>query len=336
MLVSMAAALAAAQPLPIIDIHLHASDPTGIPPFATVCTNAGPLEYPGLDPADGMTLQKAATCPDPVAPATDLAATISAHRAYFEQYNLWGVLDITQGDVESSLAMAEAWQAAMGERLWIAIDFHDLARADWDDETLIAKLEALAEADTVQLFAEVDPQYEQILATDERLDKYFALAARLDIPVGIHLGETAPGATHTIPEPLYSPAFGNPLDLDPLLRKYPSLRVYVMHAGLPMLDEMMAMLKAHPQLYVDIAAQNWMTPRAEFHFQLKRLVDAGFGKRIMYGSDSLWYPDVIPVAIETIEKADFLTEAQKRDIFYNNAARFLRLSEEDIARHHGR
>ena len=30
----------------------------------------------------------------------------------------------------------------------------------------------------------------------------------------------------------------------------------------------------------------------------------------------------------------FLTKQQKRDIFYDNAARFLRLSNEDIARHH--
>jgi predicted TIM-barrel fold metal-dependent hydrolase len=31
-----------------------------------------------------------------------------------------------------------------------------------------------------------------------------------------------------------------------------------------------------------------------------------------------------------------LTEEQKRDIFYNNAARFLRLSDADIAKHHRR
>ena len=29
-----------------------------------------------------------------------------------------------------------------------------------------------------------------------------------------------------------------------------------------------------------------------------------------------------------------LTDAQKRDILYNNAARFLRLSKDQIARHH--
>jgi hypothetical protein len=41
------------------------------------------------------------------------------------------------------------------------------------------------------------------------------------------------------------------------------------------------------------------------------------------------------VAIETIETADFLTPEQKRDIFYNNAARFLRLSDGEGAKHCG-
>jgi predicted TIM-barrel fold metal-dependent hydrolase len=62
-------------------------------------------------------------------------------------------------------------------------------------------------------------------------------------------------------------------------------------------------------------------------------VDAGFGKRIMFGSDAMVWPQTIPVAIESIESAEFLTEEQKRDIFYNNAARFLRLSEAEVAKH---
>jgi predicted TIM-barrel fold metal-dependent hydrolase len=35
-----------------------------------------------------------------------------------------------------------------------------------------------------------------------------------------------------------------------------------------------------------------------------------------------------------IEEAPFLSEEQKRDILYNNATRFLRLREEEIAQHH--
>jgi len=34
------------------------------------------------------------------------------------------------------------------------------------------------------------------------------------------------------------------------------------------------------------------------------------------------WPDAIPLAIHNVETAPFLTEEQKQDIFYNNAARF--------------
>jgi len=42
---------------------------------------------------------------------------------------------------------------------------------------------------------------------------------------------------------------------------------------------------------------------------------------------------LIEASIEVIEQAPFLTPEQQRDILYNNAARFLRLSKETIARH---
>jgi predicted TIM-barrel fold metal-dependent hydrolase len=63
-------------------------------------------------------------------------------------------------------------------------------------------------------------------------------------------------------------------------------------------------------------------------------MDAGLGKRLMFGSDQMIWPEAIGMAVESIESADFLTDADKRDIFYNNAARFLRLSDEGIKAHH--
>jgi len=56
----------------------------------------------------------------------------------------------------------------------------------------------------------------------------------------------------------------------------------------------------------------------------------------MFGSDQMIWPGLIEQAIRSIEDAPFLSEAQKRDVLYYNAARFLRLSEADIARHYGR
>jgi hypothetical protein len=53
----------------------------------------------------------------------------------------------------------------------------------------------------------------------------------------------------------------------------------------------------------------------------------------MYGSDQMSWPEVIPIAIEAIQTAEFLTKQQKADILYNNAARFLQLSEDQVAHH---
>jgi hypothetical protein len=44
------------------------------------------------------------------------------------------------------------------------------------------------------------------------------------------------------------------------------------------------------------------------------------------------WPRAVDVAVDTLEKAPFLTAAQKRDIFFDNAARFLRLSDKEKAR----
>ena len=52
----------------------------------------------------------------------------------------------------------------------------------------------------------------------------------------------------------------------------------------------------------------------------------------MFGSDQMVWPEAIEVSIDSIETADFLTKEEKRDILYNNAARFLRLSPEQIAK----
>jgi hypothetical protein len=46
------------------------------------------------------------------------------------------------------------------------------------------------------------------------------------------------------------------------------------------------------------------------------------------------WPVMIERALDGIEGATFLSNAQKRDILFNNAARFLRMSDEEIARWH--
>jgi predicted TIM-barrel fold metal-dependent hydrolase len=47
----------------------------------------------------------------------------------------------------------------------------------------------------------------------------------------------------------------------------------------------------------------------------------------MFGSDQMRWPEKIGEGIAAIEQAPFLTDEQKRDILFNNAARFLRIDE---------
>ncbi len=165
-------------------------------------------------------------------------------------------------------------------------------------------------------------QYQGMAPDDKRLEPYWALAEELDVPVGIHLGPGPPGVARESP---YRARLGDPLLLENVLARHPRLRVFVMHAGWPLGDRMLALLTAYPQVYVDVALINTVLPRPEFHAYLRRLVDAGFGRNIMYGSDVTVWPTVIGPSIEAIETAEFLSPEQKRDILCANAARFLRL-----------
>ncbi len=88
---------------------------------------------------------------------------------------------------------------------------------------------------------------------------------------------------------------------------------------------MTASLYRYPQVYGDLSTGTWIYPRETFYAYLKGLMDAGLGKRLMFGSDQMQWPEAIDDAVDAIQSAPFLSEEQKRDIFYNNAARFLHM-----------
>ena len=326
-LVSMpgAAPVLAQDGLPILDVHLHAdaADAQGPPPLG-MCV---PIqEFPAWDPAVPygsifMGMMKDPPCDDPVwSPETD-EGVVAGTLEVMERRNVFGVLS-------GSPDRVGRWMEAGPGRFMPALRFN-VAGTDVSPDSL----RALVESGTVEVFGEITNQYAGIAPDDERMDPYWALAEELDLPVAIHVGTGPPGVRYLGAEG-YRAALHSALTLEPVLVKYPRLRVYVMHAGWPMLDDMLALMYAHPQVYVDVGVISFTSPN--FLEYLEGLVDAGFGKRIMFGSDQMVWPGVIERAIDRIEGADFLSAEQKRDIFDNNAARFLRLSQEEIDRHHGR
>ena len=319
---------------PILDMHMHAfaADAMGPPPLA-ICA---PFEqWPTWDQrrpygALFMAVSKDPTCANPVWSAETDEALMRRTIEVMERRNIIGVLS---GPREIVAKWVEAAPGRFIPGLAFTVSdetgFGTAANAGLAPDSI----RRLVESGAVEVLGEVINQYAGVAPGDERMDPYWALAEELDIPVGIHIGPGPPGVRY-LNSPGYRARLHSPLTLEDVLVKHPSLRVYVMHAGFPMIDDLLAMLYVHPQLHVDIAVLAFTRPRAEFHRFLRRIVESGFVERVMWGSDQMVWPGVIEPAIEVIEEADYLTEEQKRAIFYDNAARFLRLSEREIAHHH--
>lgn len=163
--------------------------------------------------------------------------------------------------------------------------------------------------------------YYGIAPTDPRLEPYWAAAERFDVPVVVHTGRRP---RSTLPASCcagYDDDLGNPALLEPVLRRHPRLRISLGHSGLPFVDEAIALMKAHPNVYADLSVANYRIPEARYATWLRRLADAGLLDRIMFGSDNLPYAAIIA----RTDSVAFLTEAQRRGIYCENAARFLRL-----------
>lgn len=235
--------------------------------------------------------------------------------AKFEEYNI----------VKAMVSQGELWYDFAPEKVIIGNN-HFLS---------IEELRLKHKEGKLDVLGEVAPNYQGILPTDDTLKNYYDLAEELGIPVAFHLFPGGPPGGAYIMYPKTRAFQGKPLQLEEILFSHPKMKIYIMHAGWPYLEDMKALMYAHPQVYVDLGVIDWVLPVKEFHHFLKGLVDAGFGKRIMFGTDSMIWVDTIDDAIAAINSADFLSMEQKEDIFYNNAARFLNFTDEDIKKHKG-
>ena len=287
--------------LPIIDVHLHA-----------------------YLPEDANFRDFHATykqLPNPVTRRTPASRTVEEHmRATLQMMDEH---NIVLGFVSGPLEAVEAWRQFAPDR-FIAGAYFDRAGV-----VSIGELRDRFKDGRLGLMGEIGAQYKGLSPSDPQFEPYFALAEEFSIPVGIHTGTSAPGKALGDPargaEPQFRLRYGKPLLLEDMLVRHQQLRVFMMHAGNPWLSETLEMLRMYPGLYVDLSVIDWVLPKADFHRYLRALMEAGFGKRLLFGSDQMFWPEAIRLAIESIESADFLAPEQKRDIFYNNALRFFRL-----------
>ena len=284
------AALSAQERAPVIDMHMHA--------------HHIPLDLPAGAPPPCL--------PRPCQP--EGAATATPEESLRKTLEAMDRHNIVLGFLSSAdLGIVQKWVAAAPDR-FIASPFiekpGDLTPQMLRQEYAAGRLAGMGE---------IGSQLMGVAPNDPALAPYFALAEEFDVPVLIHTEGIGP------PVPGFRSAAGRPLLLEEVLVRHRNLRVFVENSGYPFLDEMIAMMYQYPQLYGDLSTITWVIPRSAFHRYVEALVRAGLGNRLMFGSDQMRWPEKIDEAIEAIEEADYLTAEQKRDILYNNAARFLRL-----------
>tara|TARA_E500000305_G_C4029841_1_gene244425 strand:+ start:1107 stop:2129 length:1023 start_codon:yes stop_codon:yes gene_type:complete len=324
-------AIAAHASEPIIDIHLHAYDTSFVKNYGDKkrvgwCTS--PEQMVAWDPHEPYSKRweehtSNPACADPVwMPGTDEEILDETVRI-LDKFNIYGV---ASGAPETVSRFVDRADGRLLPALRFALDLDG-------QEFSVAEVEELHSQGLVTVFGEIRNHYSGVSPTDPRMEPYWALAEKLDIPVGIHFGPGPQGSPY-LGHKKYRAHMHSVMALEDVLVKHPNLRVQVMHASYPMLDDILALLYVYPNVYVDTAAIVWVLPRAEFYRYLKTIVEAGYGNRVMFGSDNMVWPGVIERSVEVIRDAPFLSEQQKRDIFYNNAARFLRLSDQEIELHH--
>ncbi len=229
----------------------------------------------------------------------------------------------------SSLKALEEWQQSRPELFLTGIQTKENGRPILSPDSL----KTYFENDKVNFLGELGLQYFGIAPDDLMMEPYYQIAEENGIPICLHTGLGPPGGPHSF-APEFRTTLGKPSLLEPVLVKHPNLKVFIAHAGWPYISETIAMMYVYPELYADIGILTWALPKAAFYSSLKMLLDAGFGKRIMFGSDQMFWPEAISIAVATVNEAPFLSNEEKRDILYNNAARFLELSEETILSHH--
>lgn len=154
------------------------------------------------------------------------------------------------------------------------------------------------------------PDFQKFALDDERCDKIYK-ACNGKLPILIHAGDKR-----------YD--FSNPNRLAPVLEKYPDLIIIGAHlSGYSVWDDVERTLIKYPNLYVDCSSTLYFISTEK----AKRLIDLFGANRVLFATDfPMWNIG------EELNRFNALglTDEEKELIFYKNACKIFKISEEKI------
>lgn len=150
------------------------------------------------------------------------------------------------------------------------------------------------------------PDFQRFAMNEERAFKIGEVVSEGKVPMLVHCGD-------------YRYNYSNPEQLKPFLDKFPEITFIGAHfAGWSMWEKATEELSCYENLYVDISSSLYaLTPETALE-----LIHAYGADRVLWGTDyPMW---VAKTEMEYFNKID-LTDKERQQIFYDNAAKILNL-----------
>jgi hypothetical protein len=269
----------------IIDAHLHAWPAGGMAPY---------LSAPHAPASFGTTNEK----------------------VFEDTLSQMGRLGIRQGVLSGPNNVTVEWCNRAPGRF---IPCWDPCLDPLDPEAEAAQFAEAVETQGFRGLGELIMHYAGIAVNDKRFFPLYRVCAERHLPVFCHTGLNGPDW------PRWAPSFrvnlGNPLLLEDVLAAFPDLVIVMCHMSYPFTEQATYMLYAHSNVYMDVATVNWILGRAGFHRLLREVVETVGPDKILFGSDQMDVPQMIPVGLSAVQEAPFLNEEDKRKILGDNARR---------------
>ncbi len=170
------------------------------------------------------------------------------------------------------------------------------------------------------------PGYENYPINDPSLESVFRIAAKYDVPVMIHTGDTYSRGAKV--------RQAHPLLVDDIAVDYPDVKFVICHLGNPWFQDAAEVLYKNDNVYADISGLTLGEFSSRFEtYMLQRVKDMIMfmgdpAKQIMYGSD--WPLVSMGAYIKFFQNLEFTPE-QRENIAWRTAARLFDIQVDEAA-----
>ena len=169
------------------------------------------------------------------------------------------------------------------------------------------------------------PGYDHYPINDPSLETVFRIAAKHDVPVMIHTGDTYSKTAKV--------RMAHPLLVDDVAVDYPDVRFVMCHLGNPWFQDAAEVLYMNDNVFADISGLTL----GEFTYDFERYVAMRLkdmitymgdpGKQLMYGSD--WPLVAMKPYVKLLHELDF-TDEQLENVAWRTAASLFRIDESTL------